>query len=237
MDLPEIAWDRYRNIVVLTGAGISVASGLRPYRGPGGLWAEVDVAALSSAAALRADPRRVWAFHAEAARAVAAAEPNAAHVALARLEARLGTGQSLLVITQNVDGLHQRAGSRAVVELHGSLARARCSAECGETAAMTTAECPACGRCGAPMRADVVLFDEPMPVEPEWRCKRALRDCDLFVAVGTSGTVTPAANFVRSAKYAGARTISVNREAMSPRHPDFDEEVLGRAEDLLPRLV
>lgn len=238
MDLPEIVWGQYRNVVILTGAGISVASGLRPYRGPGGLWAEIDVAGLVTAAAVRDDPRRVWAFHAESAATVAKARPNAAHMALARLEAGFGPGRSFLLVTQNVDGLHQRAGSRAVVELHGSLARARCSrAECPEAGPFAGAECPACARCGAPMRPDMVMFDEPLPVDAEWRCKQALRDCDLFVAVGTSGTVTPAANFVRSAKYAGARTLLVNLEAMVPRHPDFDEEVLGRAEELLPALV
>lgn len=238
MDLPAIVWAQYANIVVLTGAGISVASGLRPYRGPGGVWSEISVDDVVTAAALRRDPQRVWAFHAAMREAAHAATPNAAHVALARLEARLGRGQSLLVVTQNVDGLHQRAGSRAVVELHGSLARARCSrAGCEEAGAFAGAGCPACPRCGSPMRPDVVMFDEPVAAEAEWRGKRALRDCDLFIAVGTSGTVTPAANFVRGAKYAGARTMLINLEAMAPRDPGFDEEVLGRAEEVLPALV
>lgn len=233
-----IDWAAYRSIVVLTGAGISVASGLRPYRGPGGLWSEIDVDSLVTAAAVARDPRRVWAFHAEMLRTVAAASPNAAHEALARLEGKLMHGQSLVVLTQNVDGLHQRAGSRNVVELHGSLARSRCTrSECGSVGVIAGAECPACPQCGAWMRPDVVMFDEALPVDAEWHSKRALRDCDLFLAVGTSGTVTPAANFVRSARYAGARTILVNLEPMTPRNPEFSEELLGRAEVVLPELV
>lgn len=231
----EIRWGNYKNIVVLTGAGISAASGLRPYRGPGGLWSEIDPDGVVTAAALERDPARVWAFFAEARLQIEAAAPNAAHVALARLARQRGPGQSLVVITQNVDGLHQRAGSPEVIELHGSLRRGRCTrAGCGLVAEAGLADC---ARCGAPMRPDVVLFDEAIPAEAEWHSKRALRDCDLFVAVGTSGTVTPAASFVRSAEYAGARTILINLEAMTPKNPYFQEEVLGRAEEVLPALV
>lgn len=223
---------------MLTGAGISAASGLRPYRGPGGLWSEIDVDDVVTAAALARDPRRVWSFFAGARRSIAAARPNPAHLALAQLESRLAPGQSLTIVTQNIDGLHQRAGSRNVVELHGTLARIRCTACDAPPVADTGAnECPDCPRCGAPMRPDVVLFDEPLPVDAEWHSKRALRDCDLFLAIGTSGTVTPAANFVRSARYAGARTIVLNLEPMSPPNPEFDEQILGRAELVLPALI
>ncbi len=246
VDLPtmdiNIDWGSYRSIVVLTGAGISVASGLRPYRGPGGLWSEIDVDSVVTAAALERDPARVWTFFAGARRAVAAAQPNPAHLALAQLGARLTAKQSLVIVTQNIDGLHQRAGSREVIELHGSVRRARCTRSACELAPHEVNRdpedlCPACARCGAPMRPDVVLFDESLPVDAEWHTRRALRDCDLFLAIGTSGTVTPAANFVRSARYAGARTILVNLEPMSPRNPEFDEEVLGRAEHVVPALV
>ncbi len=235
--MATIDWARYHSIVVLTGAGISVASGLRPYRGPGGLWSEIDVDRVVTAAALARDPRQVWAFFAEARRQVLAASPNPAHVALARLERRLAPGQAMVVVTQNIDGLHQRAGSREVVELHGSARRWRCTRCEARGEGEAPEACPACPTCGAWMRPDVVLFDEYVAAEAEWRTKRALRDCDLFVAVGTSGTVTPAANFVRSARYAGARTVLVNLEAMAPRDPEFDEEVLGRAEEVLPALV
>lgn len=240
----EIDWTAYSKIVVLTGAGISVASGLRPYRGPGGLWEEQDVGEIADRAALERDPERVWAFFAAARREVGAAEPNTAHVALARLEAALRADQAFVILTQNIDRLHQRAGSQRVVELHGTLYRSRCtSACCGYSrdeylvGAAVEEVCPACPACGAPLRPDVVLFNEPLPVDAEREAKRSLRDCDLFLAIGSSGTVSPASNFVRSAEYEGARTILVNLEPMRPRNPAFQEEVLGRAELVVPELV
>jgi NAD-dependent deacetylase len=98
-------------------------------------------------------------------------------------------------------------------------------------------QAPACDRCGKPLRPDITLFDESLPVDAEWAAKKALRECDLFLAIGTSGTVAPAGNFVRGAKYAGAWTLLVNLTPMQPRHPDFDVEILGRAEQLLPVLL
>jgi len=230
----------YSRIVVLTGAGVSVASGLRPYRGPGGLWEEIEVMEVASARAMRERPQRVWRFFAEARRAVSLARPNPTHLALARAQQRLGTGR-LTVITQNIDSLHQRAGTQAVIELHGTLARSRCSdPECSLPAfddQNVSDECPSCPRCGHPLRADVVLFDEPIPVDPEWQTKHALRGCNLFLAIGTSGTVSPASNFVRSAAYEGARTILINLEPMRPANPAFSEEYIGPAEELVPRLL
>jgi len=239
-DSAVISWSSAKNIVILTGAGISVASGLRPYRGPGGLWNDVDVETVANAEAIRRDPDRVWGFFETARRAIAEARPNPAHDALARLEASLRPGQSFLLITQNIDGLHQAAGSRRAIELHGTLRRTRCTLckyERDEALAASTPTAPRCPDCGAALRPDVVLFDEPLSVDVEYAAKRALRDCDLFVAVGTSGTVSPASSFVRSARYAGARTVLVNLEPMSPRNPEFQEELLGRAEELLPVLV
>ena len=170
---------------------------------------------------------------------VSTAAPNPAHLALAHAEAQTGAGTTFTVVTQNVDGLHQAAGSRRVFELHGNLLRTRCSA-CDlapfqDTAAHETL--PRCPACGAPLRPDVVLFDELPDARAEWETKRALRDCDLFLAIGTSGTVSPASNFVRAAEYAGARTIYVNLEPLDPPHPAFQETVLGRAEDVLPSLL
>jgi NAD-dependent deacetylase len=237
-----IDWSAYSRVVVLTGAGVSVASGLRPYRGPGGLWTEVEASGVADAAALRDRPAEVWRFFAAARQAVLAARPNAAHLALARLEQGVtGRGGRFTLITQNVDGLHQRAGSQAVLEIHGTLARSRCTrVECTQPAfadERVDESCPPCPRCGQPLRPDVVLFGEPLPVEAEHLAKRALRDCDFFLAVGTSGTVTPAASFVRWAEVNGARTLLVNLEPMSPPNPAFQQELLGRAEELLPELV
>ena len=132
------------------------------------------------------------------------ARPNAAHYALARLEERLQGSATVTIITQNVDGLHQRAGSQDVVEFHGTLRRTRCSnPDCSSEPFDDDAvpvELPRCGVCNAPLRPDIVLFDEAIPVDAEWRAKKAIRDCNLFIAVGTSGTVSPASNLVRAAE-------------------------------------
>jgi NAD-dependent deacetylase len=237
---------RYRKIVVLTGAGVSVASGLRPYRGEGGVWGEIDPDEVATAAAFARDPAKVWSHFGAFRAQVAAAEPNAAHRALADAESKLGDGAELIVITQNIDALHARAGSTNVIELHGRLNRTRCSA-CDRPPFDDDAydgederHVPSCDRCGAPLRPDIVLFDEVLSARADHDAKRALRDCDLFVAVGTSGTVAPASRFVRAAKYEQARAVLVNLDA--PRDPTsaevgFDEEILGRAEELLPLLL
>jgi NAD-dependent deacetylase len=237
--MPPIDLSRYQRIVVLTGAGVSVASGLQTYRGQGGIWTTTNVANHATAAALEAAPERVWEFFGKLRSQVGVAKPNEAHFAIARAEARLGTSQRLTVITQNVDGLHAMAGSGNVIELHGTLRSSRCTA-CdfarSEDLLQVPLACPPCPKCGAPLRPAVTLFDEALPVDAEWSSKKALRDCDLFIAVGTSGTVSPASNFVRSAEYAGARTIYVNLEPMTPNNPAFRESYLGRAEEILPQL-
>lgn len=228
--------------MVLTGAGISVASGLRPYRGPGGLWTErPELAELATVQVAATDPMAVWRVFAPFRREVLEAQPSEAHRALARAEQGLPAGSELVVITQNVDRLHQRAGSQRVIELHGTLLRTRCSAPDCDLPPFEDHSCPEvlprCERCGGPLLPDVVLFDEPMAARPEWESKRALRDADLFLAIGTSGTVSPAFNFVRSAEYAGARTVFVNLEPMDPPNPAFGETHLGPADELVPALL
>ncbi|MBT9588259.1 NAD-dependent deacylase [bacterium] len=220
-------------VVVLTGAGISVASGIRPFRGPGGWWTEDPEAERESASHdLKHYPERIWRLFGPLRKAIVAARPNPAHNALAELEARLG--DRLTVVTQNVDGLHQRAGSRNVVELHGSLLRSRCSA-CDLAAFENPEGGPRpCDRCGSLLRPDIVLFGEPVDAYDD--AYRAVFFCDLFLAVGTSGCVAPASVLVDRALGAGARTILINLEAMSPANPAFEEEMLGRAEEILPGL-
>ncbi|HWZ92443.1 MAG TPA: NAD-dependent deacylase [Polyangiaceae bacterium] len=238
--IPVIDIAKYQRIVVLTGAGVSVASGLPTYRGAGGLWKTVDVEQHATAAAIEADPARVWEFFSKVRSVLATAKPNAAHISIARAASQLRKDQQLTVLTQNVDGLHGIAGAQRVVELHGTLRRSRCT-KCAygraEDLAATPAKCPMCPDCGAHMRPDVVLFDEPLSVDSEWESKKTIRGCDLFFAVGTSGTVSPASNFVRAAEYAGARTVYVNLEPMRPANPAFQESYLGRAEELLPALL
>jgi NAD-dependent deacetylase len=224
--------------VVLTGAGISVASGLRPFRGPDGLWTEnPELAGAMKAGVSMAE---VWRAFGPMRDAISLAHPNPAHFALVALEAAAASrGASLLVITQNVDGLHGRAGQRSLVELHGNLLRTRCSVcDAAPTAdAVPHVSPPPCSRCGAALRPDIVLFDEAIGAREEVDSKRAFRDADLFVAIGTSGTVSPAASFARWAKFERARTALVNLTPLEGPDPGYDRVLLGPADELLPRLV
>jgi NAD-dependent deacetylase len=219
----------YKNIVVLTGAGMSKSAGLPTYRGPGGLWNNPDNVALNTIEALHERHDEVcamfWTFY-QATREV---QPTAAHKALAAFEAALPASTSFTLITQNVDSLHTRAGNKNVCEFHGSLARWRCET-CGNEQTLPTDP----NHCGTPMRPSVVLFGEEIPAEAEHTAKRALRDCDLFVAIGTSGTVTPAASFVRWAEYAGARRVLLNLEIDPGAHDHFGETHAGASDELVP---
>ena len=242
--MPQMQLDvrNHRNVVVLTGAGISVASGLPTYRGLGGVWDAHKVEEYGHVRALQAQPARAWQLIGSMRGPVARARPNAAHRALAEFEARLGRQQHYLLITQNVDGLHQRAGSRKVVELHGNISKTKCTnADCSlqpfEDDEEHSSQLPRCPACGSVLRPDIVLFGESLPPFASGQAERALRDCDLFLAVGTSGQVSPAADYVHSARYAGARTVYVNLEPLSPPNPAFQESVLGRAEEVLPELL
>jgi NAD-dependent deacetylase len=238
----RIPRSQYSRIVVLTGAGISAASGLRTYRDPEGVWEEYEVEKYGHADALTNRPEETWRLFGGMRQPVLSVKPNAAHLALAQWEASLAPHQELLIATQNVDSLHQRAGSRNVVELHGNIMFTKCSnSSCSlqpyRDEQSHIEQVPTCSKCGSVLRPDVVLFGEEIPALPSWTVKRALRDCDLFIAIGTSGLVTPAANYVRSAEYAGARTILVNLEPMMKPNPAFKEQYLGPAEKILPDLL
>ncbi|MCA9797297.1 MAG: metallophosphoesterase family protein, partial [Candidatus Eremiobacteraeota bacterium] len=222
----------FERVVILTGAGISVASGLGTYRGPGGLWEGSGVNPAATGAGIQEDPWGCWQFFLPLREQILAAEPNPAHLALADLARRLRGG--LTLVTQNVDGLHSRAGSTDVLELHGSLLRSRCDG-CQKPPFEDSniySELPLCD-CGAPLRPDIVLFDEAISVHADHLSKRALRQVELFVAIGTSGTVAPANRFVRSAAYAGATTLEINTQ----RSGAFDLVLEGRAEMLVPEWV
>jgi NAD-dependent deacetylase len=223
----------HRNIVVLTGAGISQSAGLPTYRGPGGLWSDPELARLSDIEALRSRRSEActmfWRFH----QSIKRVEPTAAHRALAAFEARLPAHASFLLITQNVDGLHQRAGSQRVCEYHGTLLRWRCET-CEAETEPPEGDPPAC--CGLLMRPAAVLFGELIPPNADHAATRALRDCDLFVAIGTSGTVFPASGFVRWAAYNGARRILVNLEIDDEARDAYSECHTGTADELVPRL-
>lgn len=237
-----ISKSSYKNIVILTGAGISASSGLRTYRGPDGLWNDPETRRLSTIDGFAEDPQSYWNFWGSLREKACSVQPNKAHLALADWEKSLAPDQKFTLITQNIDELHQRAGSVNVVELHGSIFRTRCSNEKCELVPFRDVEThssgvPKCTICSATLRPDVILFGEMLPVEAEWNAKRSLRDCDLFIAIGTSGTVSPASRFVEWAKYAQAKTVLVNLEPMSPRNQAFDREVTGKAESVLPQLL
>lgn len=239
--MSRIDLSQYHNIVILTGAGVSVASGIRPFRGTNGVWNDPSAKHLSEKNTFQIDPLAVWRFWTEMRQVVADSEPNKAHTILSEIEQSLRHDQKYLLITQNVDGLHERAGSRNIVELHGNLLRSRCSNdECTLESFIDNDfqvnELSNCHICGAILRPDIVFFGEQLPLKAEWEAKKALRDCDLFIAIGTSGTVLPASNYVRGADYAGAHTVYINTEPNFPRNPYFQEEMIGRAEDILLNL-
>jgi NAD-dependent deacetylase len=230
-----------RNIVVLTGAGISVESGLPAFRTVNGLmgWdTGLTVHPLEDVAtpeAFRRDPALVQAFYDARRRRLKEVEPNAAHRALARLDS--GWPGDLLIVTQNVDDLHERAGARRLLHMHGELKSAWCL---GCDSRMPWDEdlgdaplCPSCGVAGR-LRPDIVWFGE-MPYEME-RIDRALTLCDLFVSIGTSGNVYPAAGFVQTARHCGARTIEINLEPSLGSYL-FHESRTGHAGELVPAWV
>jgi NAD-dependent deacetylase len=222
------------NIVILTGAGVSAESGIATFRGPGGLWEGYRVEDVCTPEALAADPDLVHRFYDLRRAALAGVAPNAAHEALARLD-REWSGE-LLIVTQNVDDLHERAGASRMLHMHGALTQALCAA-CGERFDWPGDLLPAtpCPACAAPrLRPDIVFFGE-IPYHME-RIEASLAKADLFVSIGTSGAVYPAAGFVRMASAFGAATLELNLER-SEGSGWFDESRLGPAGQLVPEWV
>ena len=223
----------YQKIIILTGAGLSAESGLGTFRGPGGLWENFRIEDVATPEAFAPDSVRVHEFFNLRRSWHKKARPNAAHLALARLEHEHG---NVLTVTQNIDTLHEAAGSKNLIHMHGELERALCAA-CGESApwkedlSLETL----CARCGeAAMRPDVVWFGE-MPREME-RIYDALGACDLFISIGTSGAVYPAAGFVLEARAAGAHAVELNLEP-SDGADLFLERIEGPATEIVPAYV
>jgi NAD-dependent deacetylase len=223
-------------LFVLTGAGISAESGLPTFRASDGLWEDHRIEDVCTPEALHRNPALVWEFYSARRASAQAAQPNPAHVVLAQLEA--GLGDRFFLCTQNVDALHERAGSTRLVHMHGELAKSRCEAECGrppiadQAVYHTLDEVPRCP-CGARLPPHIVFFGEN-PLEME-RIQQEIDRTTLMLVVGTSGSVYPAANFVHWARRANARTIYVGPEPPL-NAAAFTHVVSGTAGEVLPNL-
>lgn len=224
------------HIFVLTGAGVSAEAGLGTFRDAGGLWAKYDLAEVATPEAFARDPARVYEFYNMRRRGVVTAAPHAGHEALARLQTDLATrGGRLSLVTQNIDDLHERAGAQDVVHMHGELLKARCTG-CGALTPWRDdlTDTDACSACANPLRPHVVWFGE-MPLFMA-EIAAALRVADLFVSIGTSGAVYPAAGFVAEARAQGTPTLELNLEP-SDNHHLFTDGRYGPASEIVPRWV
>lgn len=226
-----------RSVFVLTGAGVSAESGVPTFRDAlTGLWARFDPRELATPSAFARNPKLVWDWYAQRRAQARTVQPNAGHHALVGLEAHVA---SFLLATQNVDGLHARAGSRSLVELHGNIARVRCSRDgriVDDWEEPADALPPRCPACGAFLRPDVVWFEEMLPPEALERAESAARTCDLMLVVGTSAEVYPAAALPQHAKQCGARIVEIN-PAPTPLSPIADDVLRGPSAVMLPALV
>jgi NAD-dependent deacetylase len=223
------------SIAVLTGAGISAESGVPTFRGPGGLWRNHKPERLATPEAFRQDPALVWQWYDHRRQNLAQVEPNAGHHALVDLQRR---SPSFTLITQNVDGLHERAGSAGVLKLHGDIWTLRCTG-CGrshtELAAPLPNIPPLC-ECGAVERPGVVWFGESLPQEMWRRAQAAARNCDVFLVSGTSAQVYPAASLIDEAQSNGARVIEVNLDATAYSE-SAHLSLRGKSGEILPQLL
>ncbi len=225
----------YNQIVILTGAGLSAESGLSTFRDADGIWAKYDYRDVATPEGFLRNPDLVQDFYNQRRRNLENVRPNAAHQALAKLEHH-HSGQ-VLIVTQNIDPLHEAAGSKNIIHMHGELLRALCS-HCQASVEWnddisTTTPCPTCNNLGG-MRPDVVWFGE-IPYKLE-KIAEALTQCDLFISIGTSGNVYPAAGFVATAREIGAHTVELNLEP-SEGASLFDEKIHGPATKVVPAYV
>jgi NAD-dependent deacetylase len=239
VDLPQaltLRLRKARSVAVLTGAGVSAESGIPTFRdAQTGLWARYDPLQLATPEAFARDPALVWKWYAWRRELVGSARPNAGHRALATLETRV---PDFLLITQNVDGLHRKAGSRKMVALHGELERTVCSRERTVVADLPadSGSPPLCPACGSPLRPDVVWFGESLPAEALAMAEAAAARAELFVSVGTSGEVYPAAALPAIARAGGAAVIEINPQP-TPLSASADYRLRAPAAIALPALL
>jgi len=224
-------------VTALTGAGISIESGIPPFRGKGGLWERFDPMEIAHIDAFMRDPARVWTILVkEMKEIVDSANPNDGHKGLAKLEAM---GKLKTVITQNIDGLHQAAGNTDVIEFHGTFAWQRCmdcSRKC-ETRNVDISEIPPRCSCGGILRPDAVFFGEMIPQDALWRSRQIASDCDLMLVVGTSAVVQPAALMPVVAKESGAKVVEINPERTPLTDEISDYLIMGAAGDVMNQII
>ncbi len=223
------------SIAVLTGAGISADSGVPTFRGEDGLWRNFRAEELATPDAFRRNPKLVWEWYNWRREIIVTKNPNAAHYALVKLERH---ARSFTLITQNVDGLHGKAGSKNITEIHGNIWKTRCTA-CGDVSHnsdVPIAILPHCKKCNGLLRPHIIWFGESLDSADIKRSMDALQTCEVLLVIGTSGVVQPAALFVSAAKAAGAYVVEVNIEE-TPNSYLVDEVLVGRASDVVPLLV
>jgi NAD-dependent deacetylase len=228
-----------RRVCAFTGAGISAESGIPTYRGTGGLWSGFSAEDLASPQGFARDPKRVWQWHNERRMALAAVKPNAGHTALAKLEEIVTSrGHAFTLATQNIDGLHQAAGSRSVLELHGTILTIRCDT-CWYRRAIgfePIEGIPFCPKCRTFMRPDIVWFGEMLPQDVWQRAAEAAAGADVLLAVGTSAVVYPAVGLIDLAARNGARTVEINLEPTAATGA-MDIALHGKAGEILPAIL
>lgn len=236
-DKIEVVREKLRqseNVVVLTGAGISAESGVPTFRGEGGLWRDYRATDLATPEAFHRDPGLVWEFYNWRRELLAPLRPNAAHLALVKIEAQL---PHFLLITQNIDDLHRLAGSRNILELHGNIWKVRCT-KCQrmtENRTVPLTAPPFCESCGGMLRPHVVWFGEPLDQEVLDQAVEALAKCQVMLIIGTSAVVQPAASMGLHARKKGAFVVEINLEA-TPYTGVYDLSILGRSGDIVPAL-
>ncbi|NIO03482.1 MAG: NAD-dependent protein deacylase [Proteobacteria bacterium] len=237
--IQRAAEDLFRSseAIAFTGAGISVESGIPDFRGATGLWSKYNPEEYATIEAFHADPEKVWKMLKEMTSLLIEAKPNPAHVGLAELEK---IGKVRTIITQNVDGLHQAAGSQNVIEFHGSGATLSCLS-CKSTISAEKLSLedlpPTCSQCNTLMKPDVVFFGEPIPWDAYVSAMEAARGCDLVLVVGTSGVVYPAADIPITAKESGAKIIEINLEPTPLTQRISDYMIQGMCGEIVPQVV
>jgi len=233
-DLREKLWNAKR-VAVLTGAGISAESGVPTFRGEGGLWKQYRAVELATPEGFARDPELVWEFYNWRRETIGPCSPNPGHFALAEMEQRI---PHFTLITQNIDGLHKKAGSSNIIELHGNMWKLRCTkcAAITEDSRTRLPKLPACAACGSLLRPHVVWFGEMLEPQVLNAAYEAIRSCDLMIVIGTSGTVQPAASMGAQAKRNGAWVAEINLEP-TPYSDVYDISILGKSGEILPQLL